>query len=109
MKDCKSQIKSHTRLLDLYLMWKVHFLKMCHRFHRFLHKHPEDPSEVPNGFLSDINPVSTTAHSTFLGSLTLWISNIFFYYFTLELSANNQQCLSRYFSQGSKRFGQIPV
>ncbi|XP_068605465.1 glutamine--tRNA ligase-like [Brachionichthys hirsutus] len=24
----------------------------------FLHKHPEDPSEVPNGFLSDINPNS---------------------------------------------------
>uniref|UniRef100_A0A8C7Z2X1 Glutamine--tRNA ligase n=1 Tax=Oryzias sinensis TaxID=183150 RepID=A0A8C7Z2X1_9TELE len=24
----------------------------------FLHKHPEDPSEVPNGFLSDINPHS---------------------------------------------------
>lgn len=24
---------------------------------RFLHKHPEDPAEVPNGFLSDINSV----------------------------------------------------
>ncbi|XP_061687568.1 glutamine--tRNA ligase isoform X1 [Syngnathoides biaculeatus] len=24
----------------------------------FLHKHPEDPAEVPNGFLSDINPNS---------------------------------------------------
>ncbi|CAG11319.1 unnamed protein product, partial [Tetraodon nigroviridis] len=24
----------------------------------FMHKHPEDPSEVPNGFLSDINPNS---------------------------------------------------
>lgn len=24
----------------------------------FLHKHPEDPAEVPNGFLSDINPDS---------------------------------------------------
>lgn len=27
-------------------------------FSRFLHKHPEDTSEVPNGFLTDINPVS---------------------------------------------------
>ena len=25
---------------------------------RFLHKNPEDPSEVPDGFVSDINPVS---------------------------------------------------
>jgi len=25
---------------------------------RFLHKNPEDPSEVPGGFLSDLNPVS---------------------------------------------------
>lgn len=106
MKDCKSQIKSHTCLLDLYLMWKVHFLKMCHVFYRFMHKHPEDPTEVPNGFLSDINPVSTPAHSTCLDSPT-WISNMFF--FSLELSANNQQCLSRYFSQGSKGFGQIPI
>ena len=24
----------------------------------FLHKNPEDPTEVPNGFVSDINPVS---------------------------------------------------
>lgn len=26
---------------------------------RFLHKNPEDPSEVPGGFLSDLNPVSS--------------------------------------------------
>lgn len=32
---------------------------MCHRLCSFMHKHPEDPSEVPGGFLSDINPVST--------------------------------------------------
>lgn len=25
---------------------------------RFKHKNPEDPHEVPNGFLSDINPAS---------------------------------------------------
>ena len=25
---------------------------------RFKHKNPEDPNEVPNGFLSDINPYS---------------------------------------------------
>lgn len=25
---------------------------------RFKHKNPEDPNEVPNGFLSDINPNS---------------------------------------------------
>ncbi|XP_053173556.1 glutamine--tRNA ligase [Scomber japonicus] len=29
----------------------------------FLHKHPEDPSEVPNGFLSDINPNSLNISS----------------------------------------------
>lgn len=27
---------------------------------RFLHKNPEDPSEVPGGFLSDLNPVSSS-------------------------------------------------
>lgn len=27
---------------------------------RFLHKNPEDPSEVPSGFLSDLNPVSSS-------------------------------------------------
>lgn len=26
---------------------------------RFLHKNPEDPAEVPGGFLSDLNPVSS--------------------------------------------------
>ena len=26
--------------------------------YRFLHKNPEDANEVPNGFVSDINPVS---------------------------------------------------
>ncbi|XP_067448699.1 glutamine--tRNA ligase [Thunnus thynnus] len=29
----------------------------------FLHKHPEDPSEVPSGFLSDINPNSLMVSS----------------------------------------------
>lgn len=28
---------------------------------RFLHKNPEDPSEVPGGFLSDLNPVSASS------------------------------------------------
>ncbi|KAI3357597.1 hypothetical protein L3Q82_016012 [Scortum barcoo] len=32
----------------------------------FLHKHPEDPSEVPNGFLSDINPNSLETISSAL-------------------------------------------
>uniref|UniRef100_A0A4W6ES60 Glutamine--tRNA ligase n=1 Tax=Lates calcarifer TaxID=8187 RepID=A0A4W6ES60_LATCA len=32
----------------------------------FLHKHPEDPSEVPNGFLSDINPNSLQVISSAL-------------------------------------------
>nr|XP_015823747.2 glutamine--tRNA ligase [Nothobranchius furzeri] len=32
----------------------------------FLHKHPEDPSEVPNGFLSDINPNSLQVVSSAL-------------------------------------------
>lgn len=27
---------------------------------RFSHENPEDPKEVPKGFLSDINPVSPT-------------------------------------------------
>uniref|UniRef100_A0A3Q1G3W9 Glutamine--tRNA ligase n=1 Tax=Acanthochromis polyacanthus TaxID=80966 RepID=A0A3Q1G3W9_9TELE len=32
----------------------------------FMHKHPEDPSEVPNGFLSDINPNSMQVISSAL-------------------------------------------
>ena len=30
----------------------------CLLFHRFLHKHPEDPNEVPGGFWTDTAPVS---------------------------------------------------
>ena len=32
--------------------------------YRFLHKNPQDPSEVPGGFLSDTNPVSIFRHSS---------------------------------------------
>jgi glutaminyl-tRNA synthetase len=31
---------------------------------RFLHPNPEDPAEVPNGFLSDINPNSMEVKSS---------------------------------------------
>lgn len=37
----------------------------------FLHKNPEDTSEVPNGFLSDINPVSVDPKSTDFDSALL--------------------------------------
>lgn len=30
-----------------------------HSGHRFQHKNPEDPVEVPGGFLSDLNPVGS--------------------------------------------------
>ena len=29
----------------------------------FLHKNPENPADVPGGFLSDINPASLTVHN----------------------------------------------
>lgn len=61
MKDCKSQ-KSLTVIHSQYLMKKIHpCMLMLYCLCRFLHKNPEDTSEVPNGFLSDINPVSTSA------------------------------------------------
>ena len=31
---------------------------VCVSIFSFMHPNPEDPAEVPNGFLSDINPVS---------------------------------------------------
>uniref|UniRef100_A0A7N6AFV4 glutamine--tRNA ligase n=1 Tax=Anabas testudineus TaxID=64144 RepID=A0A7N6AFV4_ANATE len=37
-----------------------------HKQPQFQHKHPEDPSEVPNGFLSDINPNSLQVISSAL-------------------------------------------
>ncbi|CAJ1084946.1 glutamine--tRNA ligase isoform X2 [Xyrichtys novacula] len=37
----------------------------------FLHKHPEDPSEVPNGFLSDINPNSLQTISSALVDISV--------------------------------------
>lgn len=30
-----------------------------HFDYRFQHKNPEDPAEVPGGFLSDLNPVGS--------------------------------------------------
>lgn len=38
---------------------------------RFLHKNPEDPSEVPGGFLSDLNPVSAITCAAALVSSAL--------------------------------------
>jgi hypothetical protein len=31
--------------------------KICFCFSSFLHPNPDDPKDVPGGFLSDINPV----------------------------------------------------
>lgn len=39
------------------LAWRLWNKTLSHG--RFLHKNPEDPSEVPGGFLSDLNPVSS--------------------------------------------------
>lgn len=51
---------------------------MSRRLYRFLHKHPEDPSEVPNGFLSDINPVSASAEHLFgLTEMFQWARRVF--------------------------------
>lgn len=50
---------------------------------RFLHKHPEDPAEVPNGFLSDINPVSSRVEDigdVSVGLKVLCFFNSFFYF-----------------------------
>lgn len=51
---------------------------MSRCLYRFLHKHPEDTSEVPNGFLSDINPVSTSAEHLFgLTEMFQWAQRLF--------------------------------
>ncbi|MED6273549.1 putative glutamine--tRNA ligase [Characodon lateralis] len=42
----------------------------------FLHKHPEDPSEVPNGFLSDINPNSLQVISNALVDISVKAANV---------------------------------
>uniref|UniRef100_A0A8C4ETI5 Glutamine--tRNA ligase n=1 Tax=Dicentrarchus labrax TaxID=13489 RepID=A0A8C4ETI5_DICLA len=43
----------------------------------FLHKHPEDPAEVPSGFLSDINPVSTSTISSALVDISVKEAKVF--------------------------------
>jgi len=43
---------------ELVLMYKTHLTGDCCRF---MHRSPEDSSEVPGGFLSDCNPVSISA------------------------------------------------
>lgn len=43
----------------------------------FLHKHPEDPSEVPNGFLSDINPNSLQTISSALVDTSVKRAKVF--------------------------------
>uniref|UniRef100_A0A3B4F901 Glutamine--tRNA ligase n=1 Tax=Pundamilia nyererei TaxID=303518 RepID=A0A3B4F901_9CICH len=43
----------------------------------FLHKHPEDPSEVPNGFLSDINPDSLQVISSALVDTSVKRAKVF--------------------------------
>uniref|UniRef100_A0A7N8XW69 Probable glutamine--tRNA ligase n=1 Tax=Mastacembelus armatus TaxID=205130 RepID=A0A7N8XW69_9TELE len=43
----------------------------------FLHKHPEDPSEVPNGFLSDINPNSLQVISSALVDTSVKGANVY--------------------------------
>uniref|UniRef100_A0A1A7YBV8 Glutamine--tRNA ligase n=1 Tax=Iconisemion striatum TaxID=60296 RepID=A0A1A7YBV8_9TELE len=43
----------------------------------FLHKHPEDPSEVPNGFLSDINPNSLQLISNALVDTSVKAAKVF--------------------------------
>nr|CAG4648499.1 EOG090X01EL [Polyphemus pediculus] len=62
----------------------------------FLHKNPEDPSEVPNGFLSDINPNSLTV---FKAMADQYISNAQVYnkyqfervgFFSVDPDSNNQ-------------------
>ena len=39
----------------------THTHLLCCLVHRFMHKNPEDPSEVPGGFVTDCNTVRTTA------------------------------------------------
>ncbi|KAE8293623.1 Glutamine--tRNA ligase [Larimichthys crocea] len=43
----------------------------------FLHKHPEDPSEVPNGFLSDINPNSMHTNTSALVDISVKGAKVF--------------------------------
>lgn len=64
----------------------------CLSLDSFLHKNPEDLSEVPNGFLSDINPVSVDPNTSgiiyycqpnkaLLFPLSINYSNLFFFFF----------------------------
>lgn len=44
--------------------WELHAVALqqgpdFHSGYRFQHKNPEDPVEVPGGFLSDLNPVGS--------------------------------------------------
>uniref|UniRef100_A0A8C4ETG0 glutamine--tRNA ligase n=1 Tax=Dicentrarchus labrax TaxID=13489 RepID=A0A8C4ETG0_DICLA len=43
----------------------------------FLHKHPEDPAEVPSGFLSDINPHSMQTISSALVDISVKEAKVF--------------------------------
>lgn len=59
MKDCELQ-EFLALIYHQCFRWDTQMIKMSHHLYRFLHKHPEDPAEVPNGFLTDINPVSSS-------------------------------------------------
>ena len=45
-------------IIGLHTSIAITTLNLLYNFVRFLHKNPEDPTEVPNGFVSDISPVS---------------------------------------------------
>ena len=56
MIDCKYLYNTAIIILDIVCALLI--LVLLYNFVRFLHKNPEDPAEVPNGFVSDINSVS---------------------------------------------------
>ena len=80
--------------------------------HRFLHKNPQDPSEVPGGFLSDINPVSTCILSNCVpgwvatvNALSCWTT----LHLTPELSEGHWGCASGQNSGECNPAHKVPV
>ena len=83
---------------------------------RFLHKNPEDPSEVPGGFITDINPVCLPSYPGFtplqeFNSHASYTSSRINNYriFGIGFIARSQQCSRGQDSVGSPALHKVPV
>ena len=68
---------------------------------RFLHPNPEDPTEVPNGFLSDINPVGH--HYSCMYTEVIFLSHV------SEFPGGEELGHCGPVSAGGGAIGQVPV